>query len=61
MIVHSKKIVDFVKREGVITSSELAKFLGVSWNTAEKYLLETALEGKIKKIKKLKVNLWMIK
>ncbi|MBS3080982.1 hypothetical protein J4221_05900 [Candidatus Pacearchaeota archaeon] len=45
----------------VITSSELAKFLSVSWNTAEKYLLELAVENKVVKLKKEKVNLWMLK
>ena len=56
-----KKIIDFLKKTRVITSSELAKHIGVSWNTAEKYLLELALEGKIERIKKEKVNLWMMK
>ena len=45
----------------VITSSELAKFLGVSWNTAEKYLLELVIDNKITKIKKEGVNLWMLR
>jgi len=45
----------------VITSSELAKHLGISWNTAEKYLLELIIEGKVIKIKKDGVNLWIKK
>jgi len=45
----------------VITSSELAKFMGVSWNTAEKYLLELGMEGELIKIKKEGVNLWLLK
>lgn len=61
MNVHNKKIVDFIKKEKVVTSSEIAKQLKVSWNTAEKYLLELIIEGKIIKIKKLGVNLWMLK
>ncbi len=61
MNVHSKKIFDFLKKERVITSSELAKYLGVSWNTAEKYLLEMVIEGYIEKIKKEGVNLWVEK
>ena len=63
MNMHSKdkEIVGYIKKEGVITSSELAKLLKVSWNTAEKYLLESVIEGKIRKIKKEGVNLWMLK
>jgi predicted HTH transcriptional regulator len=58
---NSDKIIKFLREKTVITSSELAKFLGISWNTAEKYLLELAVEGKVLKLKKEKVNLWMIK
>lgn len=61
MNIHSKSILDFLKRNKVITSSELAKHLGVSWNTADKWLLELALEGKIERIKKDGVNLWILK
>ena len=56
-----KRILGYLGKEKVITSSELAKHLGVSWNTAEKYLLELIIENKIIKIKKLGVNLWMKK
>jgi len=56
-----KKIVRYLGKEKVITSSELAKFLGVSWNTAEKYLLELVIEGEVVKIKKRGVNLWLLK
>ena len=56
-----KKIMEFIKKEKVITSSELAGQLKVSWNTAEKYLMELALIGKVERIKKVGVNLWMIK
>jgi predicted HTH transcriptional regulator len=60
MDIHSKnKILKFLKEQRVITSSELAKFLGVSWNTAEKYLLENVIDGDVIKIKKLGVNLWI--
>ena len=61
MKIHNKKILEFLKRERVITSSELAKHLGVSWNTAEKYLLELVIDGHIEKIKKQGVNLWIEK
>lgn len=56
-----KKILSLLGKEKVITSSELAKHLNVSWNTAEKYLLELVIENKIIKIKKEGVNLWMKK
>ena len=58
---NNDKILDFVKKERVVTSSELAKHLKVSWNTAEKMLLELAVEAKVEKIKKLGVNLWVLK
>jgi Mn-dependent DtxR family transcriptional regulator len=56
-----KKVLRLLGDEKVITSSELAKHLGVSWNTAEKYLLELVIDGEIIKIKKEGVNLWMKK
>jgi DeoR/GlpR family transcriptional regulator of sugar metabolism len=56
-----KKILNYLRKEKVMTSSELAKHLKVSWNTAEKYLLELVIEGEIIKIKKLGVNLWLKK
>ena len=57
----TKKIVSLLGKEKVITSSELAKHLSISWNTAEKYLLELVIENKIIKIKKQGVNLWVSK
>lgn len=56
-----KEVVSFIRKEGVIMSSELAEHLKISWNTAEKYLLELALSGKVKRIKKKGANLWMLK
>jgi predicted HTH transcriptional regulator len=61
MNIHNKKILEFISKEKVVTSSELAKFLGVSWNTAEKYLLELIISGEVERIKKAGVNLWIIK
>ncbi|MBD3262971.1 DUF977 family protein [Candidatus Woesearchaeota archaeon] len=55
------KILKFVKKSKVVTTSEVAEKLGVSWNTAEKYLLELALEGSVQRMKKSGVNLWVIK
>jgi Mn-dependent DtxR family transcriptional regulator len=45
----------------VVTSSEIAKYLNVSWNTSQAYLMDLALEGEILRIKKEGVNLWIIK
>jgi Mn-dependent DtxR family transcriptional regulator len=56
-----KKTLNLLREKKVITSSELAKFMGVSWNTAEKYLLELGMEGELIKIKKEGVNLWLLK
>ncbi len=56
-----KEIINLIKKEKVVTSSELAKHLKVSWNTAEKYLLELIISGKVIRIKKKGVNLWMLK
>jgi Mn-dependent DtxR family transcriptional regulator len=56
-----EKILKLLKEKRVITSSELAKFLGISWNTAQSYLMELALDGDIIRIKKEGVNLWILK
>lgn len=61
MNIHKEKIFKFLKSERVITTSEIAKFLKINWNTAEKNLLEMVIEGKIEKIKKEGVNLWILK
>ena len=56
-----KKILKYLREKKVITSSELAGFIGVSWNTGEKYLLELGMEREVIKIKKDGVNLWLLK
>jgi len=61
MNIHNNKIIDFVKKSKVVTSSEIAKFLKVSWNTADKYLLELVLDGKLERIKKSGVTIWILK
>jgi len=61
MSTHNKKILDFVKKQKIVTSSEVAKYLKVSWNTADKYLLELVIDGKIQRIRKVGVTLWVIK
>lgn len=60
MNIHSR-VLKLVRGKGVVTTSEVAKELKVSWNTAEKYLLELIIDKKVRKIKKLGVNLWMLK
>ena len=55
------KILDFAKKDGVITTTEIANQFEMSWNTAEKYLLELTLDNKFNRIKKVGVNLWVLK
>ena len=61
MNIHNSKILDFLRKNKVVTSSEIAKLLKVSWNTADKYLLELLVDGKVERIKKEGVNLWLLK
>jgi Mn-dependent DtxR family transcriptional regulator len=61
MNIHKNKLIEFISKNKVVTSSEIAKFLKVSWNTADSYLKELLIEGKIERIKKEGVNLWMKK
>jgi Mn-dependent DtxR family transcriptional regulator len=61
MNIHNKKILAYIEEKRVVTSSEIAKFLKVSWNTADSYLKELLIEGKIERIKKEGVNLWLKK
>ena len=61
MIIHKAKLMEALKKERIMTTSEVAKELKVSWNTAEKMLLELALEGDVERIKKEGVNLWLAK
>ena len=56
-----KEIMKGLERTKVVTTSEIASELNVSWNTAEKHLLELALDGKVIRMKKAGVNLWIIK
>lgn len=61
MNIHRERILALVKKEDVVTSSEVAKFLKVSWNTAENYLKELLIDGILKRIKKEGVTLWVKK
>ncbi len=57
----NKGIVKFIRKSRVVTTSEIASHFKLSWNTAEKYLLELVLLNKIIRLKKQGVNLWLIK
>ena len=61
MNIHNKKILDLIRKERVVTSSEIANYLKISWNTADKYLLELFIDKKVERIRKKGVNLWLIK
>ena len=61
MNIHRERLIEFIAKTRVVTSSEIAKFLKVSWNTADSYLKELLIEGKITRIKKEGVNLWLKK
>ena len=61
MKINNKEIVGLIKKKKIVTSSEVANIFGVSWNTAEKYLLELLIERKVERIKKAGVNLWMLR
>jgi len=61
MNIHTKDILKYLKDNRVVTSSELANHLKISWNTSDKWLLELAFQGKVDRIKKKGVNLWVLK
>ncbi len=60
MKISNKKILDLITKEKVVTSSEVAKTFNLSWNTAEKYLMELLIERKLQRIKKKGVTLWIL-
>ncbi len=61
MNIHRDKILSYIKKNRVATSSEIAKLLKISWNTADSYLKDLVIEGRIERIKKEGVNLWILK
>jgi len=61
MIYHSEKIIDLIRKVKIVTSSEVAKYLKISWNTADSYLKELLIEGKLERVKKEGTTLWMLK
>jgi len=58
---HSKKILDFIREKKIVTSNEVARFLKVSWNTADSYLKDLLIENKVERIKKEGTTLWLKK
>jgi Mn-dependent DtxR family transcriptional regulator len=54
-----KNILETSRKSRVVTTSEIANKFNISWNTAEKYLLELALDSKVERMKKAGVNLWV--
>jgi ribosomal protein S25 len=56
-----KNVLETTRKSRVVTTSEIANKFGISWNTAEKYLLELALDNKVERMKKAGVNLWVIR
>lgn len=61
MKIPSNKILKLIEKERIVTSSEVAEHFKVSWNTAEKYLVELIIDGKVERIKKAGVNLWILR
>ncbi|MAE49588.1 hypothetical protein CMI48_02040 [Candidatus Pacearchaeota archaeon] len=58
---HSLKLLMLLKEQKVVTSSEAARALKVSWNTADNYLKELLIEGSVERLKKQGVTLWVLK
>jgi len=56
-----REIIKLIEKTKVVTTSEIAEEFKVSWNTAEKHLLECALDNKITRMKKAGVNLYVLK
>lgn len=61
-MISDRDILRLIEKRGkVVTTAEIAEQMEVSWNTAEKHLLELTIEGKIIRLKKAGVNLWVLK
>jgi Mn-dependent DtxR family transcriptional regulator len=59
---NDRDVLKLIERRGrVVTTAEIAEQMDVSWNTAEKHLLEMTIEGKVLRLKKAGVNLWILK
>ena len=61
-VSYKEQILKIMGKElnGICTTSEIAEKVGLSWNTAEKYLLELTIDGNIQRMKKTGVNLWIL-
>mgnify|MGYP001333105213 FL=1 len=55
------EILNFSRKDKVVTTAEIADKLDISWNTAERHLLELTLDNKFERLKKAGVNLWILK
>lgn len=56
-----KEIIDFLsKQEWPATSEDIAKGVGISWNTAQVQLLKLQTEGKVKFRKVGRQNQWWL-
>ena len=57
------KINKFIRKSNIkiFTTPEISRSVKVNYGTAEKSLLELVIDGKIEKIKKMGVNLWIKK
>jgi|TARA_B100000315_G_scaffold126024_2_gene115741 predicted HTH transcriptional regulator len=55
------EILNFSRKDKVVTTAEIANKLDISWNTAERHLLELTLDNKFERLKKAGVNLWILK
>jgi len=61
MKIHRNKILELIKEKKIVTSSEVARHLKISWNTADSYLKELLIENEVERIKKEGVTLWIKK
>lgn len=61
ILTKSLILAEIKKIGGVTTTSEIANIFKVSWNTAEKKLLEMTIDGDLNRMKKAGVNLWTLK
>lgn len=55
------QIFNFFSKEKILTSGDISQKLNINRGTAERHLLELVIDGKIERIKKEKINLWMLK
>ncbi len=55
------QILKLLKKNKVMTTSEVASIMKIGHSTSNRALLELIINGKIIRIKKLGVNLWMLK